>query len=485
MTSVCKEYFETWKFKHPKPEDLKLIFEKNTDKKLDWLFHDLMQTTKKIDYAIKDIQNNQDDFIITIKNKGEIASPLSISGIKDQSIQNTMWIDGFTDTKEINYKNLDYDFIQIDANQKMYEIKNNNNIIKTKGLFKKIEPLRFQFLGSLYDQTKTQIFYHPNIKLNYYDKTMIGMKFYNQFLPNSGVIFKVNPMYSTGLKTLSGNAKILYNYYTRNSFIKKIETGFSISKFSYGTDLTYKKIEPFLNYYFNKKNPRRLFDFSSENSLIILQKEMEKINFFTSSWSLQNKNLIAPYTLNITGEFGKEFKKISFEANYKYRINKKKKITARYYLGIVKATNHIYNIQMSAWNGPKDYGFSHNFIGRSETDGILSQQITNREGGIKHITNLSSESYLSSINLEYSLSKIFNIYIEAGTNSHEIVYGSGLNLIITDGLNIYIPLYTESGLSDFKTLKLLRYNINLKLILTYFQTKLRFDTSLKLIWHDY
>ncbi len=457
-----QEYFKSWKFKHPTPEDLKLIFEKHTDKNLDWFFYDLIQTTKKIDYTIKDIKDNQDDFIITIKNKGEIASPLSISGIKDQSIQNTIWIEGFTDTKKINYKNLDYDFIQIDANHKMYEIKNNNNIIKTKGLFKKIKPLRFQFLGSLYDQTKTQIFYHPNIKLNYYDKTIIGIKFYNQFLPNSGLIFKANPMYSTGLKTLSGNAEILYKHYTRNSFIKKIETGISISKFGYETDLTYKKIEPFINYYFNKKNPRGLFDFSSKNSLIILEKEIEKINLFTSSWSLKNKNLITPYTLNITGEFSKEFKKISFQVNYKYRVNQKRKITARYYLGIVNSNNHIYDIQMSAWNGSKDYGFFHNFIGRSETDGFLSQQIKNREGGIKHITNLSSESYLSSINLEYSLSNFLNIYIEGGTNGHEIAYGSGLHLTITDGLNIYLPIYTESGLSDFKALKTLRYNINLK-----------------------
>ena len=115
---------------------------------------------------------------------------------------------------------------------------------------------------------------------------------------------------------------------------------------------------------------------------------------------------------------------------------------------------------MSGWRGSNDYTFSNRFLGRSETNGFFHQQITENEGFIKHHTNISSNKFLTSISLNYNLTKKFNIYAETGTNGKEWVYGFGLNIPI-GGINLYIPILTESGLIDFKDFNFINYTIGI------------------------
>ena len=53
MNKCMKTYFETWKFKHPYPKNVKNIFERVSGKDLSWFFDDLIKTTKKIDYSLE------------------------------------------------------------------------------------------------------------------------------------------------------------------------------------------------------------------------------------------------------------------------------------------------------------------------------------------------------------------------------------------------------------------------------------------------
>ena len=77
MNKCMKTYFETWKFKHPYPKNVKNIFERVSGKDLSWFFDDLIKTTKKIDYSLEKIKKENNEIIVTIKNKGEINSPVN------------------------------------------------------------------------------------------------------------------------------------------------------------------------------------------------------------------------------------------------------------------------------------------------------------------------------------------------------------------------------------------------------------------------
>ena len=45
-------YFDRWKFKHPKPEDMRKVFEEVSKKDLSWFFDDVVKTNKQIDYKM-------------------------------------------------------------------------------------------------------------------------------------------------------------------------------------------------------------------------------------------------------------------------------------------------------------------------------------------------------------------------------------------------------------------------------------------------
>ena len=61
---------------------MKNIFERVSGKDLSWFFDDLIKTTKKIDYSLENKKENN-EIIVTIKNKGEINSPLIVSVVKE------------------------------------------------------------------------------------------------------------------------------------------------------------------------------------------------------------------------------------------------------------------------------------------------------------------------------------------------------------------------------------------------------------------
>ena len=467
-----KTYFETWKFKHPKPENLKSIFEEKTDKNLDWFFDDVINTTKQIDYAITHLKKEQDNFILRIKNKGDINSPFVVSGIKDNKEYNPIWIEGFKKGKNIKYpfSSIDYDYIQIDFKGDIPEVNRNNNIIRTSGILKKIEPVKYQLLGSINNAQKTQIFFMPNYDWNYYDKSLIGLKLYNRFLPSNGFSYTLSPLYSIQRNALGGNLAFAYEKYKPAKFIQKLKAGLLYEKYShqYGsnnnTTSKYNRIEPFLEINLTKKAPRSKKQSFFRTNLIYLDKGDEQLHFINTKYTFSNNQTLNPYSININSQFGQDLQKASVTMKYKYAINKKRNIKIRGYFGIANTNNSEYYLNMSAWNGTNDYTFSNPFLGRSETTGLLNQQIIEQEGFIKHETNITSQNILTSVSAELNLKKIIKIYAEAGTNGNESAYGLGLKIPLLNGATtFYIPLLTEKGLIEFNNTEFIRYTFKLNL----------------------
>ena len=113
--------------------------------------------------------------------------------------------------------------------------------------------------------------------------------------------------------------------------------------------------------------------------------------------------------------------------------------------GMIRSGDERYNLQMSAWNGLNDYTFSERSLARSDSSGSYSKQIFIREGGLKHITNIESSSWIGSISIDHRIySKLLSLYAEVGTNGENIAYGTG-GKINLGPITLYIPLYTENG----------------------------------------
>ncbi|HXC07069.1 MAG TPA: M1 family aminopeptidase, partial [Bacteroidia bacterium] len=185
MDAAMQEYFETWKFKHPQPDDLRKILEKVSGKDLSWFFDDMIKGIRKLDYKIISSKPVQQGYTVVVRNTGQIKGPVVICGIKNNILRGIVWYDGFWGTEVLSFPPVEggVDYFMIDYNSDMPEINRDNNIVRTQGILKKVEPLKLQFLGSLDRPDRTQLFWAPVAGWNAYNKFMVGAAIYNNILP--------------------------------------------------------------------------------------------------------------------------------------------------------------------------------------------------------------------------------------------------------------------------------------------------------------
>jgi hypothetical protein len=127
-----------------------------------------------------------------------------------------------------------------------------------------------------------------------------------------------------------------------------------------------------------------------------------------------------------------------------------------------------------------DYLYDDIYLGRSEGEGILSQQTYLRDGGFKVINPGQSDKWLASLNLAADFpGKIpMSFFADAGTyknakdiSGEAIMYEGGICLsLIKNVAEVYFPLFKSSAIkqaletNDVKYKDQIRFMINFKLL---------------------
>lgn len=76
---TLKRYFKDWAFKHPTPNDLIRVAEKESQLELDWYLQDFTQTTAFIDYGIKSVEKSEEGRVdITLERLGLMPMPIDV-----------------------------------------------------------------------------------------------------------------------------------------------------------------------------------------------------------------------------------------------------------------------------------------------------------------------------------------------------------------------------------------------------------------------
>ncbi|MBH2004717.1 MAG: M1 family metallopeptidase [Sphingobacteriia bacterium] len=75
---ILLAYYNTWKFKHPNPNDFIRVAEKVSGMELDWYKEYWINSTKTIDYAVGNIAVNDGKTAITIKRAGKMPMPVDV-----------------------------------------------------------------------------------------------------------------------------------------------------------------------------------------------------------------------------------------------------------------------------------------------------------------------------------------------------------------------------------------------------------------------
>ena len=78
LYEILQTYYNEWKFKHPLPNDLRRVAERISGLQLQWFLTDWTQTTNTIDYAISEVEEQDNKTTVLLKRKGLMPMPLEI-----------------------------------------------------------------------------------------------------------------------------------------------------------------------------------------------------------------------------------------------------------------------------------------------------------------------------------------------------------------------------------------------------------------------
>ncbi len=496
---AMKFYNEQWKFKHPYPEDLIKTLQYYFNADLNWFVADLLVTKKKIDYKIlKHKQFEDRSHAILIKNVKKVSAPVSVSGLKDGKLVGTVWYNGIPDkTKRvIEFPPSEIDEFRIDYGEFIPEINRKNNSMRTRGLFKKAEPLKLSFAGSVDNPRYNQLNYLPIAGYNTHNSFMLGCAFYNYSFLQKKVEFTLAPMYAFGTRSPVGFAEIAWNILPRKTWIRQITLSSKAKTFAYqrydasylndayGThfnsqDLNYYKLAGTVDVELKRKDPLSKINqhigyttnvLMTDNistevkpSSIVLTNALNTTVINNLYYTLENKRVINPFYAIIGVQHNDRFVKLSGEINYALTFAKNNSLDIRLFAGAFayKAGDFYedYRFRMSGYSGSQDYLYDYNYIGRNEINGLPFAQFVEGDGAFKTFTYLGQSSkWLLALNLKSpTVKKIpLRLFVDIGASefnegmlNQRVLYDAGINICLWKNIfEMYIPVLYSS---DIKT----------------------------------
>lgn len=482
-----KTYYTNWQFKHPQPEDIQETFEQVSGKKLNWFFDDLINTTDYLDYKIQHVKQSSDGTIVTVKNVGKLNAPIEVNVLKDGAIVETKWVEVGAKKTRLHFSTKNPDEVRINTSPEIPELYRENNSWHSNGLFKKIEPLKVEFLFGDKESTKTNLFWLPVVGANAQDHFMLGAAFHSIGLSPHRFQWLVAPMYSFGRKSLSGIAELSYNCLPKKAFSLS-RFGLSIKSFKDSTterssDGAYLAFSP----YWTAKIGRRKT--SPITQTITLQGVARADNFgglqatyvggfATYTWTTEHTNYsVAASVRNDFIQTSSNFQlaRISTDVTYRFRYLKNtmsRWIELRGFVGnnylfrqlspligkdLTLGNNYAYSMSLSGSDGKQDLFFEDYYFNRGLNDGTWVHQRDENMGGFKSTSYYgTSTQWMASTNLYIQLPipkvSILGVFVDAGvfrkdTSTYAAV-NTGIGLRIGKVAGLYFPVWMSNSLKE-------------------------------------
>jgi len=444
---------------------------------------EFLKQKNRINFKLKKFKTKEDSLEIRIAKNTDDAIPVKLETQTRSGERKSYWIETDKNEKQktVNlpaeniYKiTLNDDYIFPEANYR-------DNFLYTKGFFSNSKKIKFKLIKDIPNPEFNEIYLNPRIRFtNTYDKFLIGMNFKNQSLFDQKFLYSITPSFSTGTGKLTGSGAVAYSFLPAESIIRSLTFGVSGSYFHYDYDLAYRKGSLYSNINF-RKDPRSTVsqgvNFSYNyfqrdlNAKMIADRDYDKYNLWALGYGYADNQMIHEKSFSISTQAMKDFNKITGEAFYRWEFAPKQKLSLRLFAGYFarnETRNNTFDFGISRVS---DYSFSYNLLGQSATGGILSQQFILADGGFKSFIPGTVNQFITSLNVDTSVWKIFHIYADAGVyknknNPTQFIWDSGVKVrLIPDFLEIYFPVQStlgfEPGFKDYG--KRIRYTLILNL----------------------
>jgi len=481
--AAMHEYYQTWQFRHPHPEDMQAIFQKHSKEDVSWFFDGALHTEEPIDFKVSRRGNNY-----VIKNKSGFTAPAVLDVFVNDSVVRQESTAPFEDEQTIGLnagERLALSPVVPDLNQK-----NNGH---GYGGFR---PALGAGIGR---QSQEKLYLLPALGYNKYDGFMLGLLLHNISMPEHRFKFALAPLYGFESSSWAGAGAIAYSFFPEKVF-QEITLQLDAKSFHYDQSelnlskplfARYEKLAPSIRFDFKEKNPlstverslllrgyfiqEETFDFNQDavDSLFRPALVQENRVYGKLAYEHQNKRLFNPFSYKADATFAKEFATLSLEGKIKIDYNlRNKAFYARAYAGKLfpftsQPLESRYQLNMTS-TAENDYLYDELFFGRSEQEGVAAHQIVIKEGGFKIPTPLyaqeigESDDWLAAINLktDLPLGKIpLRLFFDAGTFSNaaklnpsgsKILFAGGVELhLLGDFFTLHLPLVMSEDYRDY------------------------------------
>jgi hypothetical protein len=472
-------FYELNKKQQAERSDFERILSKNSSKDIDWFFKTIIDSRDIIDYKFSNVSRTKDSIQFSINNRTGVYAPVPVYGLKKNEVVFKTWIEPKSNDSIYVFDRKNADKIVLNYDNEVPEYNLRNNWKSLKSLVITNRPIKFNFAKDLEDPFYNQILYIPTLTYNYYDGFTPGIRFHNKTILDKPFTFDINPAYSLKAGTLSGSSSFALNHYYRNSTLYNVRYSVSQNYYHYAPDATYLRLNPMVQFRIREKNFRdnrkqlillRQVIVNREESEFITDNSKPNYSVFNARYVNTKTELVNHLNFMTDVQFSGDFGKLAGEIEYRRLFENNNKLNLRLYAG-----SFLYNRTNSDYfsfglDRPTDYLFDYNFLGRSESTGIFSQQYIIAEGGFKSkIEPRYANQWMTTLNASYSLWNWVEAYGDIGfvKNKHEkanFAYDSGIRLnLVPDYFELYFPVYSNNGWEISQP----KYNEKIRFVVTF------------------
>ncbi|WP_246160907.1 gluzincin family metallopeptidase [Maribacter flavus] len=462
-----KTFFKYYQLNKVKVLDFESILKRSTEKDINWFFSEYVSTDRKIDFKIKKVDKTEDSLSVTIKNKEGTNVPISMFGLKNDTLVSKYWFKDIKTLETFTVPNNQEDRLVLNYDQTIPEFNQRDNWKSLKGFLSSNKKLKFTFFKDSENPYYNQVFYVPVLNFNIYDGWVPGMRLYNKTLLERPFIYDFAPSYSFRENAFVGYGKFSYRKYLSKSglYVANYSLGGSTSHFNVNS--RYTSITPALSFGWRPddliSNKRQVLSFRFVNifrdfdeSLSDLASDPENPDYsvFNMRYLNRDNDILDYKSWFLDFQLAGKFSKLSFEYEYRKLFENNRQFNVRFFAGKFLSNNTDSNFFSFALDRPTDYLFDYSYLGRSEDTGIYSQQIIIAEGGFKSFLDERyrfSDNWMATVNTSFNLWRWIELYGDVGLVKNngfkeKFVYDSGVRLnLVTDYFELYFPFYSNNG----------------------------------------
>ena len=436
------------------------ILTANSPKKIDWFFDSMIDSRDIIDYKFENVSQTKDSVSFSLKNRTGTNVPISVYGIRNKNVVFKKWLDNVSPDSIYKLPRNEADKIAINYNNEVPEFNRRNNWRSLRS-FHPNRPIKFNFFKDLENPAYNQVIYIPTLEYNLYDGFLPGIRFHNKTILDKPFNFDLNPTISTKTQSLTGKGYIYANQFNRDSNLYLIRYMMSGNYLHYAPDASYTKLAPTIFMNFRPDNLRdnrkqmiivKEIIVSREKSSFIVEENTENYAVFNAKYYNTKTEVTNHIQFLADFQYEKSFGKLASEVQYRRLFDNNRTLNLRLFAGTFlhnKTTSNYFDFGLDR---PSDYLFESEYLGRSETSGIFSQQSIVSDGFFKSMLETrTANRWMATVNACYTIWNWIDVYGDIGMMknkdvSPKFVYDNGIRLnLVTDYFELFFPVYSNNG----------------------------------------